>query len=48
MHWHGPGSKFGHNEKLNKFKEEKNQIITDNQAYFVSDIHLILLLETPF
>ena len=49
MHWLGPESKIGLNEKIVKFKETLgNKIITDKHAYFVTDIHPILLLGTPF
>ena len=47
MHWLGPGSKIGLNDKLGKFKETSgNKKINDKLAYFVSDRHPVLLLET--
>ena len=41
--------KNGLNEKFGKFKETyENKMITDKHAYFVTDIHPIMLLETSF
>ena len=48
MYWLGPGSKKIIKLKWGKFKETwEKKIITDKQAYFVTDRHPILLHETP-
>ena len=45
MHWLGPGSKMGLNEKLGNFKEIlETEIITNKHAYFVTYRHPIKLL----